>query len=194
MNFNNSRLVDHKPMEFGTFIPYMYCFVIIVKYLTNFFKLEWNLGIKFTLRFFFLSVYLHERLFCQIDSFPFWKAFFFFSNVSQICSPCEQILSSWNGAVFRGGLVCSKAIRKLENLSPLSEMAENLSSVSKKVREKSKECHNHKPQPIPDTRRKRKQTKPNKRKSKKHTKNIKISSLFPEVIAMLKGLKNTITK
>ena len=58
MNFNNSRLVDHKPMKFGTFVPYMYRFVIIVKYLTNFFKLEWNLGIKFTLRFFFLSVYI----------------------------------------------------------------------------------------------------------------------------------------
>ena len=57
MNFNNSRFVDHKPMKFGTFVPYMYRFVIIVKYLTNFFKLEWNLGIKFTLRFFFLSVY-----------------------------------------------------------------------------------------------------------------------------------------
>ena len=57
MNFNNSRLVDHKPMRFGTFVPYMYRFVIIVKYLTNFFKLEWNLGMKFTLRFFFLSVY-----------------------------------------------------------------------------------------------------------------------------------------
>ena len=60
MNFNNSRLVDHKPMKFGTFVPYMYRFVIIVKYLTNFFKLEWNLGIKFTLRFFFLSVYVHD--------------------------------------------------------------------------------------------------------------------------------------
>ena len=58
MNFNNSRLVDHKPMKFGTFVPYMYRFVIIVKYLTNFFKLIWNLGIKFTLRFFFLSVYV----------------------------------------------------------------------------------------------------------------------------------------
>ena len=58
MNFSNSRLVDHKPMKFGTFVPYMYHFVIIVKYLTNFFKLEWNLGIKFTLRFFFLSVYI----------------------------------------------------------------------------------------------------------------------------------------
>ena len=40
MNFNNSRLVDHKPMKFGTFVPYMYRIVIIVKYLTNFFKLE----------------------------------------------------------------------------------------------------------------------------------------------------------
>ena len=36
----NSRLVDHKPMKFGTFVPYMYRFVIIVNYLTNFFKLE----------------------------------------------------------------------------------------------------------------------------------------------------------
>ena len=40
MNFNNSRLVDHKPMKFGPFVPYMYRFVIIVKYLINFFKLE----------------------------------------------------------------------------------------------------------------------------------------------------------
>ena len=63
MNFNNSRLVDHKPMKFGTFVPYMNRFVIIVKYLTIFFKLEWNLGIKFTLLFFFLSVYLNRRVF-----------------------------------------------------------------------------------------------------------------------------------
>ena len=48
----------------------------------------------------------------------------------------------------------------------------------KKVREKSRECHNHKPQPFPDTKRKRKQTKPNKRKSNKRTKSTKISSLF----------------
>ena len=40
MNFNNPRLVDHKPVEFGTFVPNMYRIVIIVKYLTNFFKLE----------------------------------------------------------------------------------------------------------------------------------------------------------
>ena len=40
MNFNNSRLVDHKPIKFGTFVQYMYRFVIIVKYLRNVFKLE----------------------------------------------------------------------------------------------------------------------------------------------------------
>ena len=34
----------------------------------------------------------------------------------------------------------------------------------KKVREKSRECNNHDPQLIPDTKWKRKQTKPNKRK------------------------------
>ena len=41
-------------------------------------------------------------------------------------------------------------------------------------------CHNHKPQPFPDTERKRKQTKPNKRKSTKRTKSTKIGSLFPK--------------
>ena len=44
MNFNNSRLVDHKQMKFGTFVPYMYRFVIIVKYLKPF-KPNWtNIG------------------------------------------------------------------------------------------------------------------------------------------------------
>ena len=53
------------------------------------------------------------------------------------------------------------------------------SIVNKKwVREKSRECHNHKPQPIPDIKRKRKQTKPNKRKSNKRTKSTKTTSLF----------------
>ena len=48
----------------------------------------------------------------------------------------------------------------------------------KKVREKSREYHNHKPQTFPDTKRKRQQTKPNKHKSNKRTKSTKISSLF----------------
>ena len=41
----------------------------------------------------------------------------------------------------------------------------------KKGKRKSKECHNHKPQPYPDT---------NKRKSNKRTKSTKISTLFPK--------------
>ena len=48
----------------------------------------------------------------------------------------------------------------------------------KKVREKSRECHNHKPQPFTDIKRKRKLTNPNKHKSTKRTKSTKISSLF----------------
>ena len=56
----------------------------------------------------------------------------------------------------------------------------------KKVREKSRECQNHKPQPFPDTKRKRKPTNPNKHKSKKRTKSTKISSLFPK-----QGNRNT---
>ena len=52
--------------------------------------------------------------------------------------------------------------------------------IEKKVREKSRECHNHKPQPFPDTKRKRKQKKSNKRKSNKRTKSTKISFLFPK--------------
>ena len=46
-----------------------------------------------------------------------------------------------------------------------------------KTRE-SRECQNHKPQPFPDTKRKRKLTNPNKHKSNKRTKSTKISSLF----------------
>ena len=38
---------------------------------------------------------------------------------------------------------------------------------------------NHKPQPLPDTKRMRRQTKPDKRKSNKRKKRTKISSLFP---------------
>ena len=67
---------------------------------------------------------------------------------------------------------------------------------AKKVRKKSRECHNHKPQPFQDPMRKRKPTNLNKHKPNKRTKSTKISSLsFPsEVIAILKGLKNTRTK
>ena len=56
----------------------------------------------------------------------------------------------------------------------------------KKVREKSRECHNHKPQLFPDPKRKRKPTNPNKHKPNKRTKSTKISSLFPK-----RGNRNT---
>ena len=61
--------------------------------------------------------------------------------------------------------------------------------IQKKVREKSRKCHNHKPQPFPDPKRKRKPTNPNKHKSNKsnkRTKSTKISSLFPK-----RGNRNT---
>ena len=52
--------------------------------------------------------------------------------------------------------------------------------IKRKLREKSMECHNHKPQPFPDTKRKRKPTNPNTHKSNKRTKSTKISSVFPK--------------
>ena len=64
--------------------------------------------------------------------------------------------------------------------SPVSE------NEIKKVREKSRECHNYKPQPFPDPKRKRKPTNPNKHESNKRTKSTKISSLFPK-----RGNRNT---
>ena len=57
---------------------------------------------------------------------------------------------------------------------------------AKKVREKSRECHNHKPQPFPDLTRKTKSTNLNKHKPNKRTKSTKISSLFPK-----RGNRNT---
>ena len=53
-------------------------------------------------------------------------------------------------------------------------------AAKRKVREKSRECHNHKPQAFPDTKRNRKPTTPNKHKSNKRTESTKISSLFPK--------------
>ena len=50
----------------------------------------------------------------------------------------------------------------------------------------SRECHNHKPQPLPDHKRKRKPTNLNKHKPNKRTKSTKISSLFPK-----RGNRNT---
>ena len=61
-----------------------------------------------------------------------------------------------------------------------------MTEMAKEVREKSRECHNHKTQPFPDPKRNRKPTNPNKHKSNKRTKSTKISSLFPK-----RGNRNT---
>ena len=61
---------------------------------------------------------------------------------------------------------CKVQTLALEIITPLNECTGRLSRVStrhkhnrrgmqKKVREKSRECHNHKPQPFPDPKRKR---------------------------------------
>ena len=71
-----------------------------------------------------------------------------------------------------GGRVRSRAVQ------PVTLRQLEAALIQKKVREKPRECHNHKPQSYPDTKRKRKQTKPNKRKSNKRTESTKISSLF----------------
>ena len=68
----------------------------------------------------------------------------------------------------------------MKTLKPRFEVRSMYFVFQKKVREKSRECHNYKPQPFPDTKKKRKQTKPNKRKSNKRTKSTKISPLFPK--------------
>ena len=62
---------------------------------------------------------------------------------------------------------------------PINFSLKNL-PIKKKVREKSRECHNHKPQPFSDPKRKRKPTNLNKHKPNKRTKSTKISSLFPK--------------
>ena len=54
---------------------------------------------------------------------------------------------------------------------------QGVSQSQKKVREKSRNCHNHKPQIFPDTKRKR---KPQNQTSTNRTKSTNFSSLFPK--------------
>ena len=66
----------------------------------------------------------------------------------------------------------------------------------KKVREKSRKCHNYKPQPFPDTKRKRKPKKTSTNRTNER-KALRLALSSPrEVIAILKGLikhKNKMT-
>ena len=82
--------------------------------------------------------------------------------------------------VLGRAIVILNFVRRLRILSQTQFLGRKYNVSLKIVREKSRECHNYKPQPFPDTKRKRKQTKPNKRKSNKRTKGTKISFLFPK--------------
>ena len=120
----------------------------------------------------------------------------------------EAIVKKWaehfDGVLNRPSSINGEAINRLPQLecNPLLDelptVSETVKSIKKKgkrkvqgvpqshkknVREKCRECHNHKPQPFPDPKRKR---KPNKHKTNKRTKSTKISSLFPK-----RGNRNT---
>ena len=78
---------------------------------------------------------------------------------------------------------CKVQTLALEIITPLNECTGRLSRVSTRhkhnMRGMQKEGKRKaQPQPFPDTKRKRKQTKPNKRKSNKRTKSTKINPLF----------------
>ena len=76
---------------------------------------------------------------------------------------------------------CSYQIKHI-----FTKLRSKFSFKKKKVREKSRECQHHKPQPFPDPKKKRKPTHLNKHKPNKCTKSTKISSLFPK-----RGNRNT---
>ena len=63
-------------------------------------------------------------------------------------------------------------------------------SASKKLIETSRECHNHKQQPIPDTNRMRKRTKTNTYNTKAREAHRPAPSSPSELITMLKGMKH----
>ena len=79
-----------------------------------------------------------------------------------------------------------EAIRQEFKDATIIHLFKRKGNPQRKVREKSRECHNHKPQHFPDPKRKRKPTNPNKHKSNKRTKSTKISSPFPK-----RGNRNT---
>ena len=94
-------------------------------------------------------------------------------NLKLLC-----ITFSSQNTFFSYKTLCSLALTNIRATTYLLTGAPN--EDSKNVREKSRECPNHKRQPFPDTKRKRKQTKPNKRKTNTRTKSTKISCLFPK--------------
>ena len=118
------------------------------------------------------------------------------TNLLRIIGPPESPPLIWSYPNFRilplkvwslHLVIMSKFTPMILSRLVSTELQSNFTlQVKKKVREKSRECHNHKPRPFPDTKRKRKPTNPNKHKSNKRTKSTKISSLFPK-----QGNRNT---
>ena len=82
-------------------------------------------------------------------------------------------------SVYLNRLVFVMTVPDMTHHMPINQQT-GQNTRKKGGKRKSMECHSHKPQPFPDTKRKRKQTKQNKRKSNKRTKHIKISFLFPK--------------
>ena len=79
-----------------------------------------------------------------------------------------------------GSCTCQyRSMKSPDIFRPILVQTKNYKS-GKKIRKKSRECHNHKPQSFSDPKRKRKPTNPNKHKPNKRTKSTKISSLFPK--------------
>ena len=105
----------------------------------------------------------------------------FLSKVEELQLILDQVPSS---VIYWNKLRVPLSVTSTDSLSASKQLLKRSMlrspEVPKMLREKSRECHNHKPQPCPDINKKRKQTKPNKRKSNKCTKNTKISALFPK--------------
>ena len=111
--------------------------------------------------------------------FFFFFFFFFFQKTLKLREMHFNLNNGCWGKVLEMNYVLSCG-QNLKVCNQSKQKDINCTVQKQKVREQSGECHNHKPQPFPDTKRKRKQTKPNKHKSNKRTKSTKISSLFPK--------------
>ena len=100
-----------------------------------------------------------------------------------VCLPHNKyrLFLTGNSSTYSLSFLVRGSCKKFCHWVPITSMLRFIKRfITEKVREKCRECHNHKPQPFPDIKRKRKTTNSNKHKSIKHTKSTKISSLFPK--------------
>ena len=100
----------------------------------------------------YTAVYKIYRVYLYATKYAFMEKLRMFKNFDQL-------------------LVISCQKKKCLNLEKThsGHLFSELHILKKKVREKSRVCHNHKTPPTPDTKRKGKQTKPNKRQSNKRS-------------------------